>query len=430
MTLFHNSFEGGTNGAQITVANSGGASGDAFSYICYNNASYPNGNANLVYSTAAAKAGSMGARLTLGTATTYLAWSKPTGAGSRIVARRPWRQASSPGSAATILALRNASATIATAIIRTTGAIRICDNTGVSTTGSNYQLSNNTDYWIELAVTNGTTTSNGRVELKVYASDGTTELWSYDSGTTLNCGTTTPQDARFATHLSTNGWATDDLDEIQFNNNLPSGWIGPFVASNTPPVVDVTADDVNVYPGETVTFTGTATDSDGTIASTSWSATGGVALTTVDAYHRTHTAAPRITDLAVTVTFSATDDDGASSSDTVNITLKASLPPTLDVDQPAPNVVDLRASTAGDGSSLTFPTPTETTSTGTTPVSLAAGLWLFDDTDASTWTVSCAQGDTQSDSASIDVTARGSLGVSHGNAPLMPTGSIPGTAWG
>ena len=51
-------------------------------------------------------------------------------------------------------------------------------------------------------------------------------------------------------------------------------------------------------------------------------------------------------------------------------------PPTIDVDQPAPNVIDLRGSTAGAGT-LTYPTPTRTSGATVAVTSLTDGLWLF-----------------------------------------------------
>lgn len=101
-------------------------------------------------------------------------------------------------------------------------------------------------------------------------------------------------------------------------------------------------------------------------------------------------------------------------------------PPTIDVDLPAPNVIDLRGSTAGDGSSLTFPAPVETTATGVTPLSIVPGVWLIDDDLTSTWTVTVEQADEQTDTDTVTVPGR--LPV-HANAPRIPGGTPPGTTW-
>ncbi len=101
-------------------------------------------------------------------------------------------------------------------------------------------------------------------------------------------------------------------------------------------------------------------------------------------------------------------------------------PPTLVVSQPANNVVDVRGSTDGDGTSITYLDPVEVTSTGTTPVELVAGVWLFDTTDDSTWTVGVTQGDLQEDTQNVDIAATGAAGTRN---PKMPSGAHPGTTW-
>ena len=101
-------------------------------------------------------------------------------------------------------------------------------------------------------------------------------------------------------------------------------------------------------------------------------------------------------------------------------------PPTLVVDQPANNVIDVRDSTDGDGTSITYLDPVEVTSTGTTPIELTPGVWLFDTTDDSTWTVGVTQGDLQEDTENVDIVATGAAGTRN---PKMPSGTHPGTTW-
>lgn len=100
--------------------------------------------------------------------------------------------------------------------------------------------------------------------------------------------------------------------------------------------------------------------------------------------------------------------------------------PTIDIDTLAPNVIDLRGSSAGDGSSLTYPTPVETTTTGAAIISITPGVWLIADEVTSTWTVTVAQADEQTDSDTVTIPGR--LPV-HLNAPLIPVGPFPSTTW-
>ena len=89
MGYFKNTFEGGTNGANLTVAGSGGASGDAFDTIVVNNAAKNGGGPAVQYLTAAAIQGALGLRITTQAATSYVRWSDPT-PGARGVARLPF----------------------------------------------------------------------------------------------------------------------------------------------------------------------------------------------------------------------------------------------------------------------------------------------------------------------------------------------------
>lgn len=89
--------------------------------------------------------------------------------------------------------------------------------------------------------------------------------------------------------------------------------------ANDPPVVAITGGnrtvtDTNGVAGESVVFTATATDSDGTIASTQWLVSGQVVATGTSA---TLTLADGVS----TVTFRATDNTGATTSTSVDITV-------------------------------------------------------------------------------------------------------------
>jgi peptidyl-prolyl cis-trans isomerase B (cyclophilin B) len=92
--------------------------------------------------------------------------------------------------------------------------------------------------------------------------------------------------------------------------------------ANISPVVSAGADQ-NVVAGAAVTLAGTVTDSDGTIASTTWSQSDGAAVELTDADTATASfTAPAVTvNTTLTFTLDATDDDGASASDTATVTV-------------------------------------------------------------------------------------------------------------
>lgn len=104
-------------------------------------------------------------------------------------------------------------------------------------------------------------------------------------------------------------------------------------------------------------------------------------------------------------------------------------PPTIDVDQPADNIVDLRASTAYAGQSpLTYPTPVNVSGPTLTATSLASGLWMFsqDSTTDAVYTMKVQQADAQQATQNVTIPH---LTTENQNAPLRATGANPGTGW-
>ena len=87
-------------------------------------------------------------------------------------------------------------------------------------------------------------------------------------------------------------------------------------------------------------------------------------------------------------------------------------PPDVDVDQPAGNLVDLRGSTAGDSSTLTYSTPTRVSGPALAVSALATGIWLFeqDPSSESVYTVGVQQVDGQTASQNVTI-------------PVLPTGA-------
>jgi hypothetical protein len=95
--------------------------------------------------------------------------------------------------------------------------------------------------------------------------------------------------------------------------------LGLALGPNTPPVVAIsggsrTVADTNAAAGESVALTATATDSDGTIASTQWLVNGQVVATGTS-------ATISLADGATVVTFRATDNSGATTNKTATITV-------------------------------------------------------------------------------------------------------------
>lgn len=107
-------------------------------------------------------------------------------------------------------------------------------------------------------------------------------------------------------------------------------------------------------------------------------------------------------------------------------------PPTIVIDQPVPNVINLTGSTIGDDSTeLTYATPVLVSGPALTYTEVVPGVYAFEQDTGSTdsvYTFEVEQDDTQTDSenATIPVVEYTSINVS---APLRPTGTTPGTGW-
>lgn len=312
--------EGGSDGANVTIANSG-TSGPAISVLVINAASTPGGSAAVQYSAAAASIGSLGVRITPQTSSTYQRWN--ISAAGRFGVRRKIRLTGTPTATATFATIRGAGDVGLMGDLRVDSAnkILVADATGILT-ASVFTLTNLTTYYAEMFVTKGTGTTDGRIELYLYAADGTTLLWSYDSGATRNTGTLDAGVVRIGGVTSASGLTADDIDGIRWGERA-TGTLG--APANAAPSVTVSATQ-NVAAGATVNVTSTATDSDGTIASRVWTfdypASGAPALTGATSASASFTAgaAGSLYILRHTVT----DNGGATSFATTEVRVPSS----------------------------------------------------------------------------------------------------------
>jgi hypothetical protein len=174
MTLRTNTFEGGSNTTVITIANSGGASGDAFDDVT---------GATLTFSSAQAYNGSLSMLAVSGVASSvrWQSMSSMTLRGTSAAGTREFVQVrTSGGTNIASLALNSSNQVVAV-------------NVGSMISGSESgALSVNNWYRIDFIFTVATT-STGRIQYRVMdveAEDNDTPESSYDSTASLNLGTT------------------------------------------------------------------------------------------------------------------------------------------------------------------------------------------------------------------------------------------------
>ncbi|MGV9001437.1 MAG: hypothetical protein ACOH18_00555 [Candidatus Saccharimonadaceae bacterium] len=226
-TIITNTFEGGTDGGIITIANSGGASGSAFGALVYNNVSVGgSGNANLAYSSALRARGNMAARITLAGSVSYLRLDL-VDTGTRYVARRYFYYEAMPTGNYTLLAMY-AGATLAGSIVVTSdGKITpYRGSTALTTLKSTAALTTGAWYAIEYAITPETGGGgNGIIEWRLMtAAETQIETKNVTAQAT---GTGAITYIRYASSSSTtSGLTYDYLDELR-GGPLDSGWIGP-----------------------------------------------------------------------------------------------------------------------------------------------------------------------------------------------------------
>jgi hypothetical protein len=222
MTTISNTFEGGTAGARVTTAASGGVSGTATS----GSSGFATTDTNTcTFDNARAAHGTVSMKMVF--STTALAFQLWNFASTiRTVARFYVYLPSLPATTQFNLAtFRNATGTMMTAAISTTGRLMIIDSTGTVITGSAATAVFPTAQWVrvELAVTKGTTTTNGVAEWRYYLGDSSTAVQTYSS-TAVNTGTTDVAGIRLGTTpAATTGYTI--WYDLQVSD-LATGFIG------------------------------------------------------------------------------------------------------------------------------------------------------------------------------------------------------------
>lgn len=309
MTIRSNNFEGGTATTAVAAGQTG--SGDPLDTVTITNA------ATVTYDTTHAMHGTKAALVT------------PTSTGqarldyrftSSAIAARAYIYLTALPAADTIL-LQIITSAFARAVswhVNSVGKLRLSDSsgtTGVFTAAATIPL----NQWVrlELFATPGVDITSGTLKGAVYLGDSTTPIEAAYSSPAANTGTAAFGGAS-AGRLNLSAYVTQFWVDDFAANDAAADLMGP--AANAAPTVGAGANQ-NVAAGATVTLTGTATDSDGTIAARSWAfdypTSGAPTLTGATTATATFTAGAAGS--LYVLRHTATDDKGATGSATTEV---------------------------------------------------------------------------------------------------------------
>jgi hypothetical protein len=317
-TLYLNNAEGGTHGTTVTVGNSGGASGNAWTAVAkgtssvleYSNAHPAHGSLSYHFSNASGDAN-------------YLTWVPPSDATASVPVRKYIYFAAWPAGDEFIMQFRNTSTSVVTLSITSTGKLKVLNAVPAGVYTSTASLATGTLYRVEARVEKGVTTSNGEIDVAFYVGDSTTPVETPFSSSAMNTGLLDIASVRFGRSAAiAQAWECW-MDDIALQT-AGTAFIGP--VGNAAPTATITANQT-VAPSAAVTATVSASDADGTIASYAWTGTrytttaapASITLTNPTTATCSYTASSATTGVLDVLTCVVTDNGGATVTKTTEV---------------------------------------------------------------------------------------------------------------
>lgn len=315
-SIRQNTAEGGTNGVTVSTANSGGASGDAFSQVTIT------GSGMAYFSNNTASHGTLSYRISGGSGDTGKLYIGNT-ASNEGTMRGYFYLNSLPGNAQTLYNIQNtAFASMANINITSGNLLTVTDNAGTVLFTSAAALSATTWYRVELQVIAGPTTSSGTIQFQYYLGDSLSAIQTLAS----SAANTTTVDAFRAQQGKINSGSTLDANFDSFayahSTSVP---MGPYSASNQLPTCNAGNDLADIEPWTSQTLVGTDNDPDGTVASRAWRQISGTTVTlSGTGSTRTYVAPGTLAGATLVFGYQVTDNQGGlSTEDTVTHTILA-----------------------------------------------------------------------------------------------------------
>ncbi|MCV2395906.1 hypothetical protein OEB99_16445 [Actinotalea sp. M2MS4P-6] len=249
-----NTFEGGTDGATITVANSGGASGDAFAIE-----PQPTSGNQWTYEADAAHRGTLGARRVLDATGGYLrldvaAPGGRTGAGGWFYLPAV---PSSSAAGVVIQARSAADATIYNCVFRSTGSFAHAPGGTINTSAANQSPAITVPAWYHVECWLYVDTANAANDTAqiVIRDESWAVVWDHTLTGASGMGTVDPARFRLGGVTNAGGWSVMDLDDLRVDQLTAPAVFDQLLTAPTLVLTRVG----NVIDARGSTYTGTPT---------------------------------------------------------------------------------------------------------------------------------------------------------------------------
>lgn len=317
MTDFLHYFEGGTDGATLTTANSGTAPDAAFNTVT--------GGSIWTFSSTGKIRGTLGARVVIGTTATawraYDQWSAVT----QVVGRVGFTWNGTVKASTVICGVINSSfAAMMKVVTDATGKVIVQNAAGTTLATTAAALTAGTAYYVEMQVAAGATgTTDGTINVQLYTAAAPGTLLINFTSTAANTNGTAGSVRGQLGDNSAVASLDITFDDVMWRTSTLTPLGAP--SGNLPPVAAID-NAVTVSPWTAVTHSGsTSNDPDGTIAAYAWTQTAGTTVTLTGAATSTvsYTAPAVYGGTSVTLQLTVTDNSGATNSATVADTIKA-----------------------------------------------------------------------------------------------------------
>jgi len=314
MGLKQNSGEGGTVGTTATIANSGGASGDAFGQISIT------GSPSFTYASNAVMHGSRSYRVAGAAADVLKAYLINTGSSSGAT-RVYIRFNTLPSAAHTLVQFQNSNFSNGASIgLNSSNQLIVQNVVGTVLYTAPSTVDVGVWYRLELQSIVGNATNSGTIAFQYYIGDAITASGSYRSSI-VNTGTDVSIIRSIIGKHNTTSALDTNFDDFAYDDST-SNPIGSL--ANQAPVANAGTNQTNIEPYTTVVLSGADSDSDGVIVQRVWSQTAGSPTVQLSGSGTTRTfmAPGTLSGTTLTFAYQVYDNDGVmSAQDTVTVTI-------------------------------------------------------------------------------------------------------------